>query len=145
MVKYTQIIDAFKQFCTKHQQINTFYSGQEWDFQTENNMYPALVLLPQPSVMSNGAITLTFNLFVADIMHKELIASTDDIYSDTLLILQDVIAYFTDNEDYDFNIVDDVNIEPFEEKLDDILCGWSAAINIKFRFGGSNCNLPMED
>lgn len=145
MIKYKEIIDAFKYFCDKHRQINTFYSGQEWDFQTEDNFYPAFIAIPQPSSITEGEIVLNFNIFICDIMHKEIINKvTDDIYSDMLLIVQDFVSFFNDNESFDFKLdTKNVTIEPFEEKIDDVLCGWSANININYRFGMSDCGLPM--
>lgn len=144
LTTYNQIIKAFEDFCTNHKQINTFYSGKTWNFQTETNIYPALVMLAQPSLINRGQINLNFNVFIADILNKDR-SNLDEIYSDTLLIITDLISYFADAyETYGFYLDDTaVNIEPFEESFDDVLAGWISTLTIQIRYDGSTCNLPI--
>lgn len=140
---YNQIINAFDTFCTNHLQLNTFYSGDTWDFQTTNSVYPVLILLPQPSRIENGRVVLMFNIFIADILNKDQ-SNLDEIYSDTLLIMTDLISYFKDNDSYEFYLNEtSVTIEPFNEKFDDIVAGWMANIEIEIPNSGSTCGLPM--
>lgn len=138
---YNQIITAFRNFCTAHKQIKTFYAGQTWNFQTETILYPAIVMLPQPSTIQTGAVLLTFNIFIADILNKDL-TNVDEIYSDTLQIGQDIVAYFREAGIFFLND-ESVSIEPFEEKFDDVLAGWMLGITLTVPFNSSTCNIPM--
>lgn len=142
MITFNNIVDDFKTFCTNHLQINTFYSGETWNFQTMTNVYPAVIMLPQPSSIDRGRIVLTFNLFIMDILNKDN-SNLDEIYSDTLLIMTDMISYFRNNEDEGYSLTDDtVSVEPFNESFDDNLAGWMATLNIEIPYSGSICNLP---
>lgn len=143
---YNQIITAFESFCAAHKQINTFHSGKTWNFQAETNVYPAVIMLPQPSSIQNGKIVISFNIFVADILNKDR-TNLDEIYSDTLQIMSDIVSYFKDRFGEDginfFLNNDSVSIEPFEESFDDVLAGWMASIDIEIPFSGSDCTIPM--
>ena len=142
MVTHNQIIKAFETFCTNHKQINSFYSDQTWNFEAKNNTYPAVIMLPIPSTIQPGMVTLSYIVFITDQLNTNR-ENLDDIYSDTLLIMQDLISYFNDNDIYDFSISDNpISIEPFEEQLDDILCGWRAYINIELPYTLNTCNIP---
>lgn len=145
MTTYNQIISAFENFCTNHIQINTFYSGKTWNFQTETNIYPSVIMLPQPSNIAKGKVTLTFQIFIADILNKDR-SNLDEIYSDTLLIATDMVSYFGDiNDNQVVFWIDDTNvgIEPFEESFDDILAGWMLSVNVEIPFTGSTCDIPI--
>lgn len=140
---YNIIIKAFEDFCTNHQQINTFFSGGNWDFQTLNNIYPAVIMLPQPSRIEMGQYLFTFNIFVCDLLNEDM-SNIDEIYSDTAQIIGDMVAYFKDNDDYEFYLDESsVELQPSDETLDDIVAGWVATINIQVPYSGSTCGLPI--
>lgn len=146
IITYNQIISAFKNFCDKHKQINSFYSGQTWNFQTQTNIYPSVIILPQPSNFEPGKIRLNFQIFIADILNQDN-SNLDEIYSDTLQIASDLVSYFKEiNEEETYFYIDDnyIGIEPFEESFDDILAGWLMNVVVEIPFFGSNCNLPIE-
>ena len=146
MTTYNQIVKAFEAFCVAHKQVNTFFSGKEWNFQAETNVYPSVIMTPQPSTIGRGGITLTFNVFVADILNADR-TNLDEVYSDTLLIMTDIVSYFKDSEGeegIDFTLNDEnVAVEPFEETLDDVVAGWAATINISFPYSGNLCDVPV--
>lgn len=143
MATYNNIIKAFSDFADNHQQLNTFFSGGTWDFQTMENIYPAMVMLPQSSTIVKGAANIVFNVFICDILKSDK-SNMDEIYSDTLQISQDMISFFKDNDDYDFYLDEtSVNIEPTDDILDDIVCGWVSTITIQLPYSGSTCGLPI--
>lgn len=145
MTTFNEIIAAFKKFSTEHYQINTFYSGQTWNFQTQTNLYPAVIMLPEGSSIQKGSINLSFNLFVADILNSDR-TNLDEIYSDTLQILSDFISYFDDAYEKDkiefFLNNENISIQPFEEKFDDVVAGWMAKIEINMPYSGNKCIIP---
>ena len=142
MTTFLSIIDFLQSFATSHPQINTFYSGKTWNFESAENLYTAMVVLPVTSLIQKGDTEITFNIIICDIMNSDK-TNKDDIYSDTLQIQQDLFATLN-NADTDW-FIDDAgfNCEPFEEQFDDILCGWISTINIKFPFIGNSCILPV--
>lgn len=147
MATLNNIIKSFEDFSTAHLQVNTFFSGQVWNFQSYTNKYTAVILLPVPSAIQKGQLSLTFNLFVIDQLNKDR-TNKDEVLSDTLQILQDYISEFSDNEEvngFTLNDEESISIEPFEEELDDVVAGWVATIMIKVPYSGSTCIIPKAE
>lgn len=138
------IVKSIEDFTTRHKQLNSFFSGDNWDFQAKTNLYPALVCVTNPASISQGRVTCTFNIFISDICNKDR-SNIDEIHSDTLQIFQDFFAEFRENEDfYGFTLLDEnLVVDPFEEEFDDVLAGWNSVMTFEFMFSASNCLLPL--
>lgn len=145
MTTYNNIITKFQEFCANHMQINTFYSGQTWDFQSKTNVYPALIMVPQPGSMQQGMLVYNWNVFIMDILNSDG-SNTDEILSDIALIFTDLVSTMKDDEDeYDFWLDDEnITLDPFVEKLDDRVAGWMAPISIQVKYSGTSCGLPIK-
>jgi len=144
MITYNNIINSFKTFFKSHPQISTFYSGQEWNFQTMNNIYPAVIISPDITNIENGRFLYSFNIIIIDILSNDL-DNQDEIFSDLAQICADIITEFEDNrEKYGFSLERPSNITPITEKLDDNVCGWILKINIQVPFFANDCNLPIK-
>lgn len=144
---YNQIVNRIEELCDRHLQIHTFFCGKEWNFQAgTENIYPAVVLFPLPSVINRGQIVITFSMFVVDILNKDR-TNLNEIHSDTLQIITDLIAELKDDEDtYGFWLDDEnVVIEPIEEVLDDVLGGWNCTVGITIKYTGTSCGLPIDE
>jgi len=146
MTTYNQIIKSFDTFCGLHKQIHSFHTGKTWNFQTYmDNEYPVIVT-PLPSSITKGKISLSFSIIVTDILNKDR-SNLDELYSDTLLIIADMVSYFQDEDETLGNMFwldeSSVSIEPFEEALDDVLAGWIMTANIDIRYNGTLCNIPL--
>lgn len=144
MTTYKDIVDMIEDFSNNHLQLNSFYSGKLWNFEAEQNIYPALVILPTTSTIQRGTIQLTFNIVIADILNSDK-SNLDFIYSNTLQILTDLFSYLNNNDnDTNYTILDEgFTAEPFEESFDDILAGWIGTVNIIVPFKASSCNIPL--
>lgn len=145
MVTHNQIIKAFETFCNEHLQINSFYSGQTWNFQTKSNIYPAVIMLPTPGTIQQGKITMSYNIFIADILNTDRL-NLDEIYSDTLLMATDICSYFRDNDELNFMLEEEaITVEPFEEDFDDILAGWILTVSLQIPYTSNTCYIPKTD
>ena len=142
---YNQVISTFADICSKHKQVNSFYSLQTWEFETKENVYPAVLLIPLPSVIQQGQTVLSFELHVMDLLNKDS-SNLNEIHSDTLQIANDIIAEIADDED-DYGFVlntDSISVVPFEESLDDRVAGWVCTLDIQIANGLNNCNTPID-
>lgn len=140
MITYNNIISSFKNYFESHPQIHTFYSGDEWNFQTLNNIYPACIISPETCTIENGRFLYTFNIIIVDILTNDL-RNSDEITSDLSLICGDIITEFEDNRDkYGFSLESPSNMNPITEKLIDNVGGWVLTINIQVPFSSYNCN-----
>jgi len=143
MITYNQIIKAFNTFSTNHKQINTFFSGQEFDFQTNTNIYPAMLTVVDVSSIEMGRFMYKFNIFFIDISNQDG-SNADEIYSDMAQVVGDFVSEFSDNRDlYGFTLEDSVQITPVFEALDDKTYGWIASISIQVPYTMNDCLLPI--
>ena len=143
MVTYNNIVTAFKTFATKHKQINTYFSGQEFDFGTKTNLYPAMLCVGDNATIEMGRFMFKFNVFFIDIGNQDG-SNADEIYSDMAQVAGDFVAEFSDNRDlYGFSIEDSVELTQIFEKFDDITYGWLASVAIQVPYTANDCNLPI--
>ncbi len=144
MITLNTIIDAFEDFSASHSQINTFSADQTYNFQSRTNIYPAVILVPASSTISDGKLKFVFQIFVLDKLNKDR-SNTNEVLSDTSLIMADIIAEFDDNYDtYGFMLDDpDISIDPIVEEFDDVLAGWVATnFSIQIPYGRNDCVIP---
>jgi hypothetical protein len=149
-INFKTIADDYSKLANLHKQLKSFGLGNSnqlsyWTQQRDEEdnthyqspYYPLLYVVP--SIITNDLQDKVweFNTIVADILERDL-SNQVDITSDTLQILQDIIAQFrlAVNERfgdyYDKYWVDDsVVCTPFLEKQDDLLNGWNGVIRIK--------------
>lgn len=147
MTTLNTIIRDMNQFTTDHMQLNTFYSGDSYDFQSKTNIYPALLAVKGPAIVQQGSMSVSFTIFIIDICNKDM-SNVDEIHSDTLQIFGDLISYFKDrdeDENNPYGMVDTiVQPEPVIGEYDDNIAGWSAEFSLEFPFAASSCNLPIK-
>lgn len=136
-----RVLTAFKTLALNHYQINSSFVGQEWDFQSKENLYPCLMVITQPGNIQRGRILYGFQLYFLDILNKDS-SNLYEIESDMFQVATDFIAELKDKEDiYGFTLDDtDVLITPVEEVMDDILAGQRIDIQIECVYDGSSCN-----
>ena len=140
-IHYTDIVKDIQAFFNNHIQVNQFLNISEADFNANKNVFPAVILVPQPSTFYRNQLNLSFNLVVCDIL-TESRDNTKDVYSDTLDIIRDFLAEFTDNPELDWGIDENETITPFEEKYDDILAGWVLNFNVLVPISLNQCEVP---
>ena len=139
---YNDIIKAFRDFCDKHYQIAQCITPTvEADFQTIENKFPSVVIVPVASNMGAGQLSLSFAVIVADILIADG-SNSNDLYNDTLEIAKDFVAWFTGSPELDWSIGDEVSIEPFAEKYDDYLAGWAMQVSVTVPYDHTVCDIP---
>jgi len=144
MITYNNIINSFRSFCENHKQLKDFYSGEVYDFQSRNNIYPNMLITPDVSTIENGRFLYTFNIFITDLLNDDL-SNQDEIYSDCSSICGDIYSEFYDNyENYGFTINENIDLNKVNEELIDNISGWMMTVNIQVPFYGSDCNLPVD-
>jgi len=143
------IHDDFQQMANLHKQINSFGLGDtdQLSFWTqirdhqenttfEPPIFPLLYIVPGNCINSLRYKTWEFNLVMLDIVDRDL-ANQVDVLSDTLQMLQDVLAqyklsvlptYGCYNTFYD--VLDTVSMTPFMEDYTDLNNGWTALMKV---------------
>ena len=154
-------------FAQSHLQINAVGFGDPLAIGTDNTInlrtadrdrviYPLLFVDAQSASMPIGATNLTVSVLVmdrvADLRGLDATISgsvvyrwtdnEDEVLSDTLRIMQDLVAEFTDDPDRDYTITGAVSATRFVEARDDKVAGWQATANFDFEYPHNSCEVP---
>ena len=162
MITYKNIIDDFSTIATNHFQINSFHSGllDEVDIdKMDQSNFPILYVEPGTTTADTGMLTYNFNVFVMNKI-KEDLSNREEVWSEMLQIMQDIIAEFKQNlslqrtggdsgKKYSYVpgevvLQTPINIDPFSVKFANMLTGWSATLSLEVNNPNSLCDAPIE-
>lgn len=143
-ITYTDVLQEIRYFFESHLLVNSFIDGQLYDFQSKENIYSAVVLVPTNSTIANTQLNLSFDLYFVDRITEDG-SNTKNVYNDELQIAQDFITYFS-NRNGKWNLQpDSITLEPFEQKFDDIVAGWRLSVSVLIPFRKNVCDIPLSD
>jgi hypothetical protein len=154
-------------FAEAHLQLNAVGFGDPLAIGTDNVLnlrtsdrdrvtYPLLFVDAQSATMPMGATNLTISVLVmdrvADLRGLDTTASgslvyrwtdnEDEVLSDTLKIMQDFVAKFTDDPAKVYTITGTVNATRFVEARDDKVAGWQATVVLELPYSRNVCQVP---
>lgn len=144
MLTFKTIIRDLQNFVSAHAQINTFFVGKVSEFQTQQNIYPAVIVIPSNAKIQLGATDIQLQILVVDRLKEDLSNYTDS-YNNTLFILQDIFAYMywkIENDGEQYWQLDPINAKPLNEFTSDYLSGWVATMNFQLIFNANECLIP---
>ena len=159
MISFRNVVGYLETIASKHYQINSFHSGM-MDEVDINKLgatdYVILYAEPGTVVINQGVLTYNFTIYTMDMINDEVGDSPNkqrvgrvDGYSETLNILQDVIAEFkhslTTQSWVDGEVVLQlpINAEPFTARFNNLLTGWSATISVDVNNKNNLCIAPI--
>jgi len=160
MISFRNVVGYLETIADKHYEINSFHSGM-MDEVDINKLgatdYVILYAEPGNVVINQGVLTYNFTIFVMDMINDEVGDDPNkqrvgrvDGYSETLNILQDVVAEFkhslTTQSWVDGEVVLELPItaEPFTARFNNLLTGWSASISVDVNNKNNLCIAPIE-
>lgn len=150
---YNNVIDTIKCVGEGHLQIQTVTTGDIWDIDLSKlTLFPLLHVNIINVNASKGQLQHNFQLVVADIVEPDE-ENEQEVLSDTLSIMLDIVSIFKSGETlYHYNQThgeetrywtsDDFTIEPFTERFDNTLAGWTLDLPIIIEFPYDTCNIP---
>ena len=150
-ITYRQMVNTFSEIATNHLQIQSFNSGSLNDLDIEKldaDKFPLLYITPQPAIVDAQTLTYTFDVVVADQIQEDM-TDIDDTYSETLLIIKDVISNFrqaTQTESWADQRTDidlPLNLTPFTSRFANLLTGWGGTFNIVVNNENNLCAVPQ--
>ena len=162
MITYKNIVDDFNSIATNHYLINSFHNGflDEVDIDKMNtNSFPLLYVEPTANTIDSGVLTYSFNIYILDIL-KEDLSNREEVWSNTLQIIQDIVAevkqnlslqtsggdsgkkfsYFSDEVVLELPIT----TEPITARFANILTGWTSNISLQVNNTNNLCDAPIE-
>ena len=162
MITYKNIIDDFNTIATNHFLINSFHSGMldEVDLnKLDQSDFPILYVEPGNTNIDKGVMTYTFTVFTMNLI-KEDLSNREEVWSEMLQIMQDIIAEFRQilsvqtsggDSGKKFSYVPNevvlnmpINAEPFTVRFANMLTGWNATFTMQVNNANSLCNAPIE-
>jgi len=161
MITYKNIVDDFNTIATNHFLINSFHSGllDEVDInKMDSSNFPILYIEPGNTNIDKGVLTYTFTVFTMNKI-KEDLSNREQVWSEMLQIMQDVISEFRQNLSVQtandpgkkFSYIPNevvlnlpINAEPFSVRFSNMLTGWSANFTMQVNNPNSLCDAPIE-
>ena len=170
---YNNILNTLLRMGQYHEQIHTTSVGDIFSIDLEKNTKFPLIHF-NPTSVSTGQSTLTYNfqIFIMDMVDEKAnwtennadanfsklyktLSNEQDVYNETLQIATDFIGMLRHSERQSLEGVDDINapvyftdgeftIEPFQERFDNLCCGWVFSINVLVQNDFQTCKIPVE-
>lgn len=142
-VTYYQIIEDLKGLSAAHEQINSFGFGDltqiTMDIETKQSpIYTKLYVIPNDTILDQNQLTYNFQIIVADRL-KDDYSNQRDVMNDTLEIMKDVFTYLYLSE---YESEWDATVEPFLERFEDVLAGWTMNLTLTQPFDYNRCVVP---
>lgn len=143
---YKQILHDWKDFSENHFQIRSYGFGDEHqlinDIETKQEpLYPRIYFVPDTTRFEENHMHITWKVIVSDKIEDDL-SNQVDVMSDTLEIIKD---FFSKNYLSDYDAEFNSTVEPWLEKTETILGGWTLTISIQQKFDYNRCVLPILD
>jgi hypothetical protein len=143
LVNYKQIIEDLEDVANSHEQINSFGFGDmtqlTMDVDTKKEpLYTRMYVLPADTILAENQLTINFTIIIADRLDDDY-SNQQNVLSDTLEICKDIytVLYLSEYET-DWG----ATVEPFLERFETVLCGWSMNITLTQPFDYNRCVLP---
>tara|TARA_Y100000401_G_C8298979_1_gene212954 strand:+ start:171 stop:644 length:474 start_codon:yes stop_codon:yes gene_type:complete len=145
MQTVVDVNNIFEGIVSNHKQLRQFYtfSLDEIDIdKIDVNLFPLLYAQCTGASIDGGVTVFTYEVIVADLVIEKQSDYLTQVYAETLLIMQDVIAQFVLN----MNSLSLLNAkvpnsvwgfetplacDPFTARFDNMLTGWSTSFEIR--------------
>jgi len=170
---YNNVINTLCRLGEYHKQISTVSVGDIFDINLEKmEKMPLLHINPTSVTTGDAELIYNFQLFICDLVSEkdnwqtyqaslQLTKLIDpknneqEVWNQTLEICTDFIGMLRHSSRQSVAGVNDINaplyftedqftIEPFQERFDNLLCGWTFNIGIKVMNDFDTCDIPVE-
>ena len=170
---YNNVVDTLCRLGEYHEQISTVSVGDIFDINLEKmEKMPLLHINPTSVATGDSELIYNFQIFICDLVSEkdnwqtfqaaQLTKLLDpknneqQVWNQTLEICTDFIGMLRHSSRQSLRGVDDINfpiyftqdqfsIEPFQERFDNLLCGWTFTMGIKVMNDFDTCVIPVRD
>jgi hypothetical protein len=169
---YNNVVNTLCRIGQYHRQIASVSVGDIYDINLENQKFPLLHINPTSVQTGDSELVYNFQIFICDLVSEKSDWQTEQaslltklvdpknneqqVWNQTLAIATDIIGMLRHSsrqstlQDDDINkpvyfTQDQFSIEPFQERFDNLLCGWTFTIGIKTMNDFDTCTIPVND
>tara|TARA_R100001198_G_scaffold59791_1_gene34527 strand:+ start:7647 stop:8192 length:546 start_codon:yes stop_codon:yes gene_type:complete len=153
-----------------HQQVSTVSVGDIYDINLEKmEKLPLMHINPTNVVTGDSELVYNFQIFVCDIVGESSVETKQqqnltklinqknneqEVWNQTLEIVTDLIGLLRHSSRQSMLGTNDINfpiyftqeqftIEPFQERFDNMLCGWVFSVGVKVMNDFDTCTIPV--
>ncbi len=169
---YNNVVNFLLRLGEYHDQISTTSVGDIWEINLEKmQKMPLLHINPTSVVTGDSQLTYNFQIFIADLVSEKenwtmnnadanftklikTLNNEQDVFNQTLQIATDFIGMLRHSERQSLAGINDINeaiyftedqftLEPFQERFDNLLCGYVFQIGVLVQNDFQTCNIPV--
>ena len=168
---YNNVVNTLLRLGEYHEQISTTSVGDIYDINLEvMEKFPLMHINPTSVETGDSQLTYNFQVFIMDMVSEksdwqtkqhELLTklvntenNEQEVFNQTLAICTDIIGMLRHSSRQSIEGVNDINepiyftqdqftIEPFQERFDNLCCGWVFQIGVKVMNDFDTCNIPV--
>ena len=168
---YNNVVNTLLRLGEYHDQISTTSVGDVYDLNLEKmEKFPLMHINPTSVVTGDSQLTYNFQVFIMDMVseksdwqtkqHELLTKLVDrenneqEVFNQTLSICTDLIGMLRHSSRQSIAGVNDINepiyftqdqftIEPFQERFDNLCCGYVFNIGVLVQNDFQTCNIPV--
>ena len=156
MRSVSDINEQFRLIATRHRLIKSFQTNsvEEMDINKfDVTDFPLLYAQVTGATIEEGVTSFDYEVIVADLVIEEQIPNLDAVYTETFLVMQDVIAMLDNTDarpndaaaaflDSRYGLELPVQCQPFAHRFNNLLTGWSTQMSIRVPNALDLCNVP---
>ena len=168
---YNNVVNTLLRLGEYHEQISTISVGDIYDINLEKmEKFPIMHINPTSVATGDSQLTYNFQIFIMDMVSEksdwqtkqhELLTklvntenNEQEVFNQTLAICTDIIGMLRHSSRQSVLGVDDINepiyftqdqftIEPFQERFDNLCCGFVFNIGVLVQNDFQTCNIPV--
>ena len=168
---YNNVVNYLCRIGEYHEQISTVSVGDIYDINLEKmEKLPLLHINPTSVSTGDSELVYNFQVFICDLVDENMGTQTkeqsnltklvnndnneQEVWNQTLAIATDIIGMLRHSTRQSLEGVNDINspiyftedqfsLEPFNERFDNLLCGWVFNIGIKVMNDFDTCTIPV--
>ena len=168
---YNNVVNTLLRLGEYHEQISTTSVGDIYDINLEKmEKFPLMHINPTSVETGDSQLTYNFQVFIMDMVseksdwqtkqHQLLTKLVDrenneqEVFNQTLEICTDIIGMLRHSSRQSINGVNDINepiyftqdqftIEPFQERFDNLCCGFVFNIGVLVQNDFQTCDIPV--
>ncbi len=170
---YNNVINTLARMGELHEQITAVSVGDIFDIDLEKNTkFPLMHINPTSVVTGDSQLTYNFQVFVMDMVSEksdwqtkqhELLTklintenNEQEVFNQTLEICTDIIGMLRHSVQQSLDGTNNINeplyftegqftLEPFQERFDNLCCGYVFNIGVLVQNDFQTCNIPVND
>lgn len=146
MITINQYIKLLENYLKSHKQINTILTSNEADFAAYDKVvYPVAHIDYVTQRINGDNISHQFEIIIGDLFDPNIPGSEFEIYSDCNLIADDLITYFDNQLDEEYEIDPNTSIQKFSDANVDRVAGAVFVITFNQFRASDNCITPIDE